>query len=269
MKIKTLIALALLISSLPLFAQDTGTNAVTTPPPIPEEARKHFVMGETMFKDAKSADNFTLAAGEFKQAADLAPQWPDARYNLALAKEAAGDYAGAMADLKLYQQFKLSDTEARTVQDKIYAIEAKQQMKTSDAAAKVSANAANAQAAAKAQAAIDAANSPEAKLKTFIKSLDGAVWRDRQLSGGYDQIECSGNTLTFSTVITEAHAGMYAGQVINGCKITFESLSFVKSDDSSEKDECIMSPDGKTIKVVRYVKSLGDTPYETRIHVRE
>jgi hypothetical protein len=122
---KILIALALIISSLPLFAQDTGTNAVTTPPPVPEEARKHFVMGTTLFKDAKTPDDYSQVEGEFKQATDLAPQWPEARYNLALAKEAAGDYSGAEADLKLYQQFKLSDDEARTVQDKIYAVEAK------------------------------------------------------------------------------------------------------------------------------------------------
>jgi tetratricopeptide (TPR) repeat protein len=120
-----------------LFAQ----TAVTAPAPIPEEARKHFVMGETMFKEAKSAVTFSQAAGEFTEAARLAPQWPEARYNLALAKESAGDYSGAMADLKLYQQFKLSDAEARTVQDKIYTIEARQKMEVSDAAAKVQAKA--------------------------------------------------------------------------------------------------------------------------------
>ena len=94
-------------------------------PSIPEEARKHFVMGATLFKDAKTSDDFGQVESQFKQAVDLAPQWPEARYNLALAKEAAGDYSGAMADLKLYQQFKLSETEGRTVQDKIYALEAK------------------------------------------------------------------------------------------------------------------------------------------------
>ena len=92
---------------------------------IPEEARRHFVMGTTLFKDAKTPDDYAQVGSQFKQAVDLAPLWPDARYNLALVKEAAGDYSGAMADLKLYQQFKLSDTEARTVQDKIYALEAK------------------------------------------------------------------------------------------------------------------------------------------------
>ena len=92
---------------------------------IPEEARKHFVIGTTLFKDAKTPEDFSNAISKFKQATALAPQWPEARYNLALAKEAAGDLTGAMADLKLYQVFKLSDTEARTVQDKIYVIEAK------------------------------------------------------------------------------------------------------------------------------------------------
>ena len=105
--------------------------AQTNPPapPIPEEARKHFVMGTTLFKDAKTPDDYAQVESEFKQAVDLAPQWPDARYNLALAKEAAGDFAGAMADLKLYQQFKLPDTDARTAQDKIYVLEAKQEKK--------------------------------------------------------------------------------------------------------------------------------------------
>lgn len=156
MKTYVLCVLAGLMLVAPsLVAQTNGAAK----PAIPEEARKHFVMGETMFKEAKSAANFSQAAAEFTDAAKLAPQWPDARYNLALAKEAAGDYSGAMDDLKLYQQFKLSEAEARTVQDKIYAISAKQQMKAAD------------------QKAADEANSPSAQLEKLIKSLDGGVWR--------------------------------------------------------------------------------------------
>jgi hypothetical protein len=127
MKVHTVFILICLSLTAPsAFAQSNGpTGAMAASPAVPEEARKHFVMGTTLFKDAKTADDFVQVEGEFKQAADLAPQWPDPRYNLALAKEAAGDYSGAMADLKLYQQFKLSDSEARTVLDKIYALEAK------------------------------------------------------------------------------------------------------------------------------------------------
>jgi len=111
----TLICLSLLTSLL----------AAQTPPPISEEARKHFVMGTTLFTDAKSADDYALVINEFKRAVDLGPQWPEARYNLGLAREAAGDYSGAIADFRLYQKFSLPEREARTVQDKIYQLEAK------------------------------------------------------------------------------------------------------------------------------------------------
>jgi hypothetical protein len=140
---KVLILISLSLTAPSAFAQGNGpTSAMTASPAIPEEARRHFVMGTTLFKDAKSADDFLSVESEFKQAVDLAPQWPDARYNLALAKEAAGDYAGAMEDLKLYQQFKLPESDARTAQDKIYVLEAKQNKV--NAAVKTAAVAANA-----------------------------------------------------------------------------------------------------------------------------
>jgi len=139
--------------------------AMEKSPPIPEEARKHFVMGTTLFKDAKTAEDYLQVESEFKQATDLAPQWPEARYNLALAKEAAGDYSGAMDDLKLYQQFKLSDREARTVQDKIYALEAKQKKaeKDKEIAAKLATE----------KAAQDAQLAAERKEKEREKGRDG------------------------------------------------------------------------------------------------
>lgn len=131
-------ALFFLATSTFSFAQKS-TDAVTEPPPIPEEARKHFVMGTTLFKDAKTPGDYSQVVSEFKQAADLAPKWPQPRYNLAVAEEVAGNYSGAEADLKVYQQFKLSDEEVRSVQDKIYELEAKHKeitKRAADAAAK-------------------------------------------------------------------------------------------------------------------------------------
>jgi hypothetical protein len=122
MKKLLLFNLALFFAATPCLLSQTSVSAT---PPIPEEARRHFVIGTTLFKDAKTPDVYAQVESQFKQAADLAPQWPNARYNLALSKEAAGDYSGAMADLKVYQQFKLSDEDARKVQDKIYVLEAK------------------------------------------------------------------------------------------------------------------------------------------------
>ena len=152
MKTFVLCALVGLTLAAPILrAQVNPTSAA----PIPEEARKHFIMGTTLFKDAKTPDDYAQVESQFKQAVDLAPQWPDPRYNLALAKEAAGDYAGAMADLKIYLQFKLSEADARTAQDKIYVIEAKQ----------------------------NEANSPEGKIRSaqhqfaaLMQKLDGAVF---------------------------------------------------------------------------------------------
>jgi tetratricopeptide (TPR) repeat protein len=138
MKKLLLFSLTLFFVATPVLLSQTSVSAL---PPIPEEARRHFVIGTTLFKDAKTTEDFAMVQSEFKQASNLAPQWPDARYNLALAKEAAGDYSAAMADLKLYQQFKLSESEARTVQDKIYALEAKEQKQVSSDTAKDAADA--------------------------------------------------------------------------------------------------------------------------------
>jgi hypothetical protein len=165
MKLSAVIILLCLSLTVPLaYAQGIGrTSATAASPAIPEEARRHFVMGTALFKDAKTPDDFVQVESEFKLATDLAPQWPDARYNLALAKEAAGDFSGAMADLKLYQQFKLSDAEARTVQDKIYVLEARQ--KKQDDAARAVADTARAEARAAAQQA------------AVYQGLDGGVWQ--------------------------------------------------------------------------------------------
>lgn len=94
----------------------------------PEDARHHEVIGSTLLNDAKTADDFSLAILELKQAAELAPQWPEARYKLALAKEAAGDYPGAMEDLKIYLQMSISAEESRKAQDEIYVLEAKKSL---------------------------------------------------------------------------------------------------------------------------------------------
>lgn len=124
---KHLVVVIIIAASLPLIAQmDRAKDPLhQSQPPIPEEARRHEIIGTTLFKAAKSPDDYGQVIAEFKQAADLAPQWPEARYNLALAREAAGDYNGAIADLKIYLQFPLSQEEARKVQDHSYVLEAK------------------------------------------------------------------------------------------------------------------------------------------------
>lgn len=154
--------------ALPAFAQS---------PAIPEEARKYFVRGETLIKDPKATpDDALQAATEFVEAARLAPAWPEARLNAALAFEITGDYANAIANLKLYQQFKLSETDARTVQDKLYALEVKQEKaaKDKESAAKKAAEEAQAtrEADRKTQEAIEVRKTTEKE--DWLRKLDGA-----------------------------------------------------------------------------------------------
>ena len=103
------------------------TVAMKKLPPIPEEARRRFVRGCTLFKNAQSREDFTQVISEFYFAMYFAPWWPEARYNFALGCEAAGKYDDALEALHLYQMFKLSPAEARSVQDKIYELIVKQE----------------------------------------------------------------------------------------------------------------------------------------------
>jgi len=141
-------------------------------PPIPEEARKHFVGGAALFKEAKSADDSAQAADEFAQALAAAPWWPEARYNYALACEAAGKYSDAMDNLTLYRLFKLPEAEARTVQDKIYVLEAKAKkaVKDKEAAAKA-AQEAEAKARESSPEVIAAKN--QNAFNALLRTLDG------------------------------------------------------------------------------------------------
>lgn len=96
-------------------------------PPIPEEARKHFIRGVEFFKAAKSPAEMKQVVNELGMAVRLAPWWPEARYDWALSMDAAGDTNSAIVNLKLYLLFKISDQDARDARDRIYALEARQE----------------------------------------------------------------------------------------------------------------------------------------------
>jgi hypothetical protein len=154
--------------------------AMPQPPAIPTEARRHFIRGAALIKDAKSQTESAQAADEFLQAARLAPWWAEARYNTAVAFEAAGDYANTIANLKIYQMFKLPNTEAQTIQDKIWTLEAKQEKINSAAAAERQ----RAEAAAAAEQAAQLAEQRrqaeiEAERQALIKLWDGTWVQDQ------------------------------------------------------------------------------------------
>ena len=95
-------------------------------PPVPEEARRHYVIAMTLLKDAKKIEDFGEAIGELKSALLVAPWWPEANLRLGMALEGAEKYDEAMRALKLYLLTGPTGEAARAAQDEIYIIEAKQ-----------------------------------------------------------------------------------------------------------------------------------------------
>jgi tetratricopeptide (TPR) repeat protein len=164
-------------------------------PPIPEEARKHYVMGTTLLKEAKTSDDYAQACAELTQAIANAPWWPDARYNRALAYAAAGNYADAIQQFNLYRLFKLPEAEARAVQDRIYVLEAKQQKaaKQAQIAAQQSAEEAKARAELENQRRQleQAKNAEQARLDS-LQGVYSCTYDSGPVGGMFGNRSCAG-----------------------------------------------------------------------------
>ncbi len=97
-----------------IFAQD-----------IPEEARKHFVRGQTAVELAKLPEDYNLAITEFKLAIGFAPLWAEPNYQLGLVQEKTAQYTDAIASLKKYLELAPDASNVNEVKDLIYKIEFK------------------------------------------------------------------------------------------------------------------------------------------------
>ncbi len=94
-------------------------------PAIPEEARRHYIMAKTFYKDAKKIEDYDVSMDAFKKALLIAPWWPDANRELGIAAKGAQRYDDAIAAMKLYIATNPGKDKARATQDEIYKIEAK------------------------------------------------------------------------------------------------------------------------------------------------
>jgi len=96
-------------------------------PAIPEEARRQYIMGKTLFEDAKSVQDFNDAIEKFRKALLIAPWWPEANRDLGMALQAARQYDEAIKALKLYIATNPGEELSRRAQNEIYKIEARQE----------------------------------------------------------------------------------------------------------------------------------------------
>lgn len=97
-------------------------------PAIPEDARRYFVEGNALLKAAKEEKGYELAIVAYRQCLLIAPWWPEANYNFAVALELANRFDSAVNALKLYIATDPGEDEARKAQDRIYEIGAKKKL---------------------------------------------------------------------------------------------------------------------------------------------
>jgi ankyrin repeat protein len=86
---------------------------------VSDEAKKHVDRGLAAMEIAKSPEDFEPAIKEFERAIKLAPDWPEAYRQLALAQEKADKYGDAAASLKQYLRLAPSASDAETVNNLI------------------------------------------------------------------------------------------------------------------------------------------------------
>lgn len=103
----------------------SGITASFCQQTVSEEAKRHFDRGMAAVEMAKSFENYISAIKEFEQAAQLAPDWPDAYYNLGVVQEKAEKYRDALASLRRYLQLAPAANDADAVKTLINKLEYK------------------------------------------------------------------------------------------------------------------------------------------------
>ena len=98
-------------------------------PVIPEEATRLFIKAGVFHQEAKNVSGYDLAITAYQKALLIAPWWGDAYYNLAMALSSAEKFNEAINTYKLFKEtIAAGSPEAREVQNKIYALEAKSEI---------------------------------------------------------------------------------------------------------------------------------------------
>lgn len=92
---------------------------------VSEEARRHFDYGMAAIEMAKSPADYEAAIKEFEQATKLAPDWPDAFYNLGLAQEGVEKFADAARSYRQYLRLAPDADDAEEIKSLINKLEYK------------------------------------------------------------------------------------------------------------------------------------------------
>lgn len=92
---------------------------------VPEEARRHFVKAITLQKEARNVKDYEMVISEYQLALSFAPWSSDTYFNLSVALEASARFSEAKSALQFFLMSGPKDAVA--AQDRIYALEARQE----------------------------------------------------------------------------------------------------------------------------------------------
>jgi tetratricopeptide (TPR) repeat protein len=104
-----------MVGSLVVCLMMFGSELVFGQTPVSEQAKKYFDRGMAAAEMAISPTDFEAAIIEFKQAALLAPDWPDAYYNLGMMQEKAGKLGDAVTSFRQYLRLAPGASDVETV----------------------------------------------------------------------------------------------------------------------------------------------------------
>jgi len=97
-------------------------------PDVSEAARQSYVEANVTYRNAQNDADIKSAIALYKDALVKAPWFSDAWYNLSLAQEKLGDYAGGAKSMKTMEPLETGGPNERRDLDRIYTLEAKQKM---------------------------------------------------------------------------------------------------------------------------------------------
>ena len=92
-------------------------------PAVPEEVERRMARGEAAFESAKNVSGYDNAMREFQAAANAAPWYSNAYFNLGVAQEKAGKAKEAMESFRFYLLAAPDGKDAAEVKKRIYKLE--------------------------------------------------------------------------------------------------------------------------------------------------
>lgn len=93
----------------------------------PEDARRHLVRGAAAIEMARTVDDLALAADEFRQATEIAPDMAAAWFNLGSVLTKTGPVSDAVAAYRRYLELAPNAPDAQKVADEIIKLEFRQE----------------------------------------------------------------------------------------------------------------------------------------------